>query len=80
MSSSAAREVSVESAALKRGYFTHALIEGLSGKAVSSRDGLVHVLKLQSYLQERVSALSNGQQNAENNTPPGFERLALSRP
>ncbi len=81
MSSSAAREVSIESAALKHGYFTQALTEGLSSKAVS-RDGLVHVLRLQSYLYERVSELSNGQQHADNNTPPGFGlgRLALSRP
>jgi len=80
MSSSTAREVSVESAALKHGYFTQALTEGLSGKAVSGTDGLVHVLKLQSYLFDRVSELSNGQQHAVNSTPPGFEPLALSKP
>jgi uncharacterized caspase-like protein len=82
MSSSEPREVSIESAALKHGYFTQALTEGLSSKAVSGRDGLVHVLKLQNYLFDRVSELSNGQQHADNNTPPGFGlgRLALSRP
>jgi WD40 repeat protein/uncharacterized caspase-like protein len=79
MSSSTAREVSAESAALKRGYFTQALIEGLSGKAASGMDGVVRVLKLQGYLFDRVRELSNDQQHAVNSMPPGFEPVALAK-
>ncbi len=79
MSSSTGYEVSVESAALKHGYFTEALTEGLSGKADSDNDGLVYLSELDAYLVNRVKHLSNDSQHPVTGWPPGVRSFPLSR-
>ena len=80
MSSSTGREVSVESAALKHGYFTHALAEGLSGQADYNKDGLVYLTELDAYLVNRVKELSNDQQHPVTAKPPSVKPFPLSKP
>jgi hypothetical protein len=65
LSSSAASEFALESSEQRNGLFTFALIEALQGKssADSNKDGSVTLSELTEYARERVSALSNGQQN-----------------
>jgi|GEM_PF-5924447 len=60
--SSTGRQVSVESDELKNGVFTHALVEGLSGKAAAPSSGKVTVATLEHYVAERVKALTSGAQ------------------
>ena len=49
MSSSLGREYSLESPAIDHGFFTLALVEGLSGQADLNRDGLIHLTELDAY-------------------------------
>jgi uncharacterized caspase-like protein len=79
MSSSTGLEVSIESAALKHGYFTEALTEGLSGKADENNDGLVYLTELDAYLVNRVRDLSNDLQHPETAIPPGVRSFPLTR-
>jgi WD40 repeat protein/uncharacterized caspase-like protein len=80
MSSSTGSEVSVESAALKHGYFTQALTEGLSGKADINNDGDVYLTELDAYLVNRVKDLSNDSQHPVTARPAGVRPFPLSRP
>jgi WD40 repeat protein len=80
MSSSLKGEVSAESKALGHGYFTHALIEGISGQADSDKDGLVYYLELESYVSNRVMALTKEQQHPVSANPPFYPPFALSKP
>ncbi len=79
MSSSTGYEVSVESAALKHGFFTEALTEGLSGKADINNDGLVYLTELDAYLVNRVKDLSSDRQHPTTAKPPGVRSFPLSR-
>ena len=79
MSSSTGSEVSVESAALGHGYFTQALIEGLSGQADSNKDGLVYVNELDTYLSDRVKFLSQDRQHPVTAKPQSVVPFALTR-
>ena len=79
MSSSTGREVSIESAALKHGFFTEALTEGLSGKADINNDGFVYLTELDAYLVNRVKDLSNDRQHPTTAKPPGVRSFPLSR-
>src|SRR5205807_9399885 len=58
------RESALENAAGGHGYFTQALVEGLSGKADFNKDGIVHLNELDLYVTERVKELANGRQHA----------------
>jgi hypothetical protein len=80
MSSSTAGEVSVESAELRHGYFTQALLEGLSGKADLNKDGLVYFNELDPYLCDRVQALAKGRQHPAVARPAGVLPFAVTRP
>jgi len=62
------------------GYFTTALVEGLSGKAQRDRFGLVTFTKLSDYVEERVSELSGGEQAATVSRPSTVQNFPLSRP
>ncbi|MCC6807077.1 MAG: caspase family protein [Deltaproteobacteria bacterium] len=66
LASSSANELSYESGAFKRGLFTHALLEVLNRTPYSfhgySRD-IIGVHDVARYVTERVSELSQGQQN-----------------
>jgi WD40 repeat protein len=63
MSSSHGREQSLENAKLGGGYFTHALLEGLSGKADANQDGVVYLGELDVFAARRVRQLTFGTQN-----------------
>jgi uncharacterized caspase-like protein len=73
-------EESGEESRLGHGFFTKALTEGLSGKAASSRDGLVYLSGLQAYVDERVRVLSNDEQYPTMGKPTLIRSFPLSSP
>lgn len=74
------REESRENTDAKHGYFTLALIEGLSGKADYNRDGLIHLTELDLYVDNRVTALSKDGQHPVTAKPTTIRSFALSKP
>ena len=64
MAAARGREESEESKELGHGYFTKALLEGMSGKADYNKDGVVTLTELDNYVAERVRELSGGGQTA----------------
>jgi uncharacterized caspase-like protein len=69
------------------GYFTQALVEGLSGQTkgpdavpTRGRDGLVMLNRLEDYVQDRVPELSGGEQAATISHPSTVRSFALSKP
>ena len=60
MCSSLGREFSMESEQHQQGYFTLAVIEGLTGRADYNQDSLVYTSELDAYLSERVKELTHG--------------------
>jgi WD40 repeat protein len=79
MSSSLGREYSLESSAVKQGYFTLALVEGLSGRADFNRDSFVYLNELDQYTAQRVKELSDDQQHPVTSKPPSIRAFPLSR-
>jgi len=69
-SSSSGSSFSMENEEWGHGAFTKALIEGLNGKAVGYKKGLVKLTYLQDYVRERVIELTDGSQTP---TIPRFE-------
>jgi WD40 repeat protein len=67
-------EPAIESEEIQHGYFTKALIEGLSGKADYNLDGLVNTSELGNYIEARVLELTKKRQHANFAKPqrPGF--------
>ncbi len=63
-----------------KGFFTQALVEGLSGKADYDGDGLVELDDLKSYVTKRVRALSGDTQEPTLSIPSTVRSFALSRP
>jgi hypothetical protein len=53
------REVSIESAALEGGVFTHFLVKGLAGEADADQDGSISTTELARYLYSSVSQFTN---------------------
>jgi WD40 repeat protein len=80
MCSSTGREVSIEDPGLGHGFFTQALVDGLSGQADLNKDGLVYLTELDDYLFERVKALSHDRQHAVTAKPASVVPFILSRP
>lgn len=80
MCSSLGKEFSIESSAVEHGYFTLALVEGLSGKADVNGDGLVHFSELDVYAAKRVKELSKGKQNPVTTRPPTIPSFPLAKP
>jgi uncharacterized caspase-like protein len=65
---------------IQNGFFTHALLEALSGKADANGDGIVTLAEVDAYVANRVKALSRGQQNPTMQRPwtlPSSLALAL---
>jgi len=60
LASSAGAEYSYEDAGVENGLFTHALVDGLAGKADRDKDGAVRVTELLDYLATTVSERSAG--------------------
>jgi hypothetical protein len=62
------------------GYFTKALIDGMSGKAASKRDGLVYLTGLQLYVEESVREMSHGEQFPTIGKPTLISSFPLTKP
>jgi hypothetical protein len=80
MCSSQGREYSLESALVKHGYFTFALIEGLAGRADVNRDGAVFLNELDIYTARRVRELSQDQQHPASARPANIRPFVLAKP
>src|SRR5208337_4861597 len=61
-----------------KGFFTQALVEGLSGKADLDKDGVVEVDELDVYVRRRVRTLSAGDQEPTISRPSIVRSFALS--
>ncbi|HZT79760.1 MAG TPA: hypothetical protein VFA26_06050 [Gemmataceae bacterium] len=79
MCSSLGREYSLESPATRAGFYTLALVEGLSGKADFNRDGVVHFHELDVYTRLRVRELSRGRQNPTSSRPETVRLFPLAK-
>ena len=80
MCSSMGREFSLESATVEHGFFTLALVEGLSGKADYNKSGVVYLNGLDLYVTTRVKELSKGKQHPVTTRPTSIRSFPLSRP
>ena len=63
-----------------RGFFTRAMVEGLSGKAGCDEDGVVDLSALQLYVERRVRKLSGGEQEPTISRPSTVRSFALAKP
>ena len=77
-SSSSGRQYSLEDKTWNNGAFTKALVEGLSGKAVSNDQGRISVKSLDAYIAERVKTLTGGQQTPTTNFPPNVPDFPIA--
>jgi WD40 repeat protein len=66
---SSGRGTAQESAELKNGAFSRALIEALSGKAKGDADGALRITAIERYLAERVPELTHEQQSRYRASP-----------
>jgi WD40 repeat protein len=80
MASSGGDESSLESSEVRGGFFTRALVEGLSGAADFNRDGVVYIHELDAYALVRVRQLSRGMQTPVTGKPDTIRSFPLSRP
>jgi WD40 repeat protein len=80
MCSSTGRESSLEDDLVGHGYFTKALMEGLSGKADYNKDGAVYLNELDAYVTDRVKELSKGLQHPVTAKPASIRSFPLSKP
>jgi WD40 repeat protein len=80
MCSCMAREYALESPALRHGYFTGALVEGLSGNASRSVGGAVCIHHLNAYVTDRVKELSNGRQHPVTAMPSTVRSFPITKP
>jgi uncharacterized caspase-like protein len=78
--SSMGREFSLEDEKVGHGFFTQALLEGLSGKADYNQDGVIYLHELDTYVTERVKELSKGQQHPVTAKPASIRSFPLSKP
>lgn len=79
MASSMSREFSMESNEKRQGYFTLALVEGLSGKA-ANKEGVVYLAALDAYVTERVKELTKGQQHPVTEKRTSIRSFPLTKP
>lgn len=62
------------------GFFTRALVEGLSGRAQRRKDGTIYLSALQTYLEERVPELSDGEQIPTMSIPSVVRGFPIAKP
>jgi uncharacterized caspase-like protein len=62
------------------GYFTRALVEGLSGQAPKDEMGIIDLDALQLYVGRRVKKLSDGEQEPTIHRPSTVRNFPLARP
>jgi WD40 repeat protein len=79
MCSAMGREFSLESPKIQHGYFTLALVEGLSGKADYNHDGVVQFNELDLYVTDRVKELSQGKQHPVTARPTSIRSFPLTK-
>ncbi len=72
-------EESRESRESQHGYFTLALIEGLSGAADYNKDGLIQLTELDLYVDNRVAQLSKDEQHPVTAKPTTVRSFALTK-
>lgn len=80
MCSAMGREYALESPKVEHGYFTLAIVEGLSGKAAKTADGAVYLHQLDSYVTDRVKELSDGKQHPVTVKPGSIRSFPLTKP
>lgn len=80
MSAALGREYALEGRDAKHGYFTLALLEGLSGGADVNRDGSVYLHELDRYAFARVKQLSADKQHPVMARPAALRSFILSKP
>jgi WD40 repeat protein len=73
-------EEAKESAEKKHGYFTQALLDGLSGKADYNKDGLIHLTELDLYVEDQVAQWSKDTQHPAIGKPATIRSFPLARP
>jgi WD40 repeat protein len=73
-------EQSRENLAKKHGYFTQALLDGLSGAADFNKDGLIHLTELDLYVWNQVTAWTKDLQHPAIGKPATIRSFALARP
>ena len=78
-SSSTGKQFSLEKDELQNGVFTKSLIEGLAGQADYSKDRLVSIAELETYLSDRVKELSKGQQKPVSAKPKAVEDFKIAQ-
>ena len=79
MASAMGREFSLESNEYRHGFFTQALVEGLSGKA-ANKEGVVYLTDLDAYITDRVKELTKGQQHPVTAKPTSVRSFPLAKP
>jgi WD40 repeat protein len=80
MCSSRGSESSLEDSTVKHGYFTYALLEGLSGKAANAEDGLVYLHRLDAFVIDDVMKRSRLRQNPVSTRPLTLGPFPLAKP
>lgn len=78
MSSSLGEEYSLESPTIRQGFFTYALVEGLTGRADYNQDGFVHLHEVAQYTEERVGQLTRDQQHPVTSKPANLRTFPLA--
>jgi uncharacterized caspase-like protein len=77
--SSTGKQLSHERDEWKNGAFTKALLEGLAGRADFTKDFFLFISELETYLTDRVSALTDGAQMPVTTKPKAVENYRLLR-
>jgi uncharacterized caspase-like protein len=80
MASAMSREFSLESNEYRHGYFTQAVVEGVSGKAAHGAEGAVYLHHLDAYVTDRVKELTGGRQHPVTAKPTSVRSFPLARP
>ena len=73
------RQLSAESSAWGNGAFTKAIVEGILGKADLFGDGFITTSSLDSFVERRVRALTEDQQNPVMGRPPDEPDFAIAQ-
>jgi WD40 repeat protein len=76
--SSTGNQVSLENKAWGNGAFTKAVIEGLGGKAARGKSRVVRIADLESYVSQRVKALTDGKQRPMTAKPKTIEDFPIA--
>jgi WD40 repeat protein len=80
MCSAMGREYALEGRDVQHGFFTLAIVEGLSGKADQNKDGVVYFHELDYYTTDRVKDLAKGMQHPVTTKPTTIRSFPISRP